>query len=80
MSSRNESRPEREIVRIDLTTGQKQVVAAATHREAEAIELTVDELEQRIAPTGAIPPGPTPPADFFRLAGNHNETLLTNDV
>jgi hypothetical protein len=78
MSNQNESRPEREIVRINLTTEQKQVVEAATHREAEAIELTVEELEQRIAPTGAIPTGPT--TSFFRLAGNHNETLLADDV
>ena len=80
MSSQDESRPEREFVRINLTTEQKQVVEAATDREAKAIELTLDELEQRIAPSGASLPGPTPPPDFFRLAGNHNETLLTSDV
>lgn len=56
------SRPN-EVVRIDLTPTQAQVVKAATGREAEALELTVQELEQRIAP---------------RLASNSNETLLTN--
>jgi tetratricopeptide (TPR) repeat protein len=49
------------IVRIDLTPEQKRQVQAATERDADAIELTVHELEQRIAP---------------RLATNHNEALL----
>ena len=49
------------IVRIDLTPDQKRQVQAATEREADAIELTVHELEQRIAP---------------RLSANHNESLL----
>jgi hypothetical protein len=51
-------------VRIDLTAEQKEIVKAATTRDAEALELTVQELEQRIAP---------------RLASNHNETLLVHD-
>ena len=50
-----------EIVRIDLTTSQKEQVKAKTGQQAEAIELTVQELEQRIAP---------------KLAANHNETFL----
>jgi hypothetical protein len=41
---------EKEIVRIDLTTEQKEQVKAATEKNAEAIELTVQELEARIAP------------------------------
>ena len=41
---------ESDIVRIDLTTEQKQQVKAATEKSAEAIELTVQELEARIAP------------------------------
>lgn len=41
---------EKEIVRIDLTTTQKQVVKKETGKDAEAIELTVSELEERIAP------------------------------
>lgn len=51
-----------EVVRIDLTPAQVQVVKGATGHEAEALELTVQELEQRIAP---------------KLASNNNETLLT---
>jgi hypothetical protein len=50
-----------ELIRIDLTTSQQQAVKAKTGRDAEAIELTVQELEERITP---------------RLAANHNETLL----
>jgi len=65
MSTNNEARPERELIRINLTAQQKDVVKAATNRDAEAIEFTAEELEKRIAP-------------FFRLAGNHNETLLVD--
>ena len=38
------------IVRIELTTEQKEQVKAVTERTADAIELTVQELESRIAP------------------------------
>jgi len=48
-------------VRINLTPDQAQQVKSAIGCDAEAIELTVQELEQRIAP---------------RLASNSNETLL----
>jgi len=41
---------ENEVVRIDLTAEQKEQVKAATEKSAEAIELTVQELEARIAP------------------------------
>jgi len=41
---------EKEIVRIDLTKTQKEVVKKETGKDAEAIELTVSELEERIAP------------------------------
>ena len=41
---------EKDIVRIDLTTEQKDQIKAATEKSAEAIELTVQELEARIAP------------------------------
>ena len=53
------------MVRIDLTPDQKQRVKAQTGRDAEAIELTVQELEARIAP---------------RLGANHNETFLVDDM
>ena len=39
-----------DIVRIDLTEEQKQQVKAVTEKTADAIELTVQELESRIAP------------------------------
>ena len=41
---------EKDIVRIDLTEAQKDQIKAATEKSVEAIELTVQELEQRIAP------------------------------
>ena len=41
---------ETDIVRIDLTTEQKEQVKAATDRSVDSIELTVQELEARIAP------------------------------
>jgi hypothetical protein len=41
---------EKEIVRIELTPEQKQLVKQEIGKEAEAVELTVSELEERIAP------------------------------
>ena len=41
---------EKEIVRIDLTPEQKQLIKQETGKEGEAVELTVKELEERIAP------------------------------
>ena len=38
-------------IRIELTDDQKAQVRKATGKEAEAVELTVDELEDRIAPS-----------------------------
>jgi hypothetical protein len=46
MSNENE----KEIVRIDLTPEQKEQVKSVTDKNAEAIELTVQELEARITP------------------------------
>jgi hypothetical protein len=37
--------------RIKLTPEQKAQVQAATGKEAEAVELSVEELEERIAPS-----------------------------
>jgi hypothetical protein len=48
------SNSEKEIVRIDLTEEQKEQVKAATEKNAAAIELTVKELESRIAPFAPI--------------------------
>lgn len=50
-------------VRIRFTDEQRALLRRATGREGEAIELRVEELEERIAP---------------RLAANHNETLLVD--
>jgi len=41
---------EPEIVRIDLTPEQKAQVKKEIGKDAEAVELTVNELEERIAP------------------------------
>ena len=41
---------EKGIVRIDLTNPQKLIVKKETGKDAEAIELTVAELEDRITP------------------------------
>ena len=37
-------------VRITLTPEQRAMVRQATNKDAEAIELTLEELEERIAP------------------------------
>ena len=37
--------------RIDLTPGQKATIRNATGKDAEAVELSVEELEARIAPS-----------------------------
>jgi hypothetical protein len=44
---------EQEIVRIDLTPEQKDLVKKETGKDADAVELTVSELEERIAPRPA---------------------------
>jgi hypothetical protein len=51
------------LIRIDLTHEQRRQVQGATGRAGQTIELTVEELEERIAP---------------KLAANHNETLLAD--
>jgi hypothetical protein len=42
-------------VRIELTPGQKAQVRAATGKDAEVVELSVEELEARIAPAQLKP-------------------------
>lgn len=49
------------LVRIDLTSDQRQQVRTTTGHDGEVIELTVTELEERVVP---------------KLASNHNETML----
>jgi hypothetical protein len=46
----------KEPVRINLTEEQKAEIRRQTGKDAEAVEFTVDELEERIAPTGKYPP------------------------
>ena len=45
---------EQEIVRIDLTPEQKQIIKQEIGKDGEAVELTVNELEERIAPLKMI--------------------------
>lgn len=40
----------KEIIRLDLTPEQKQLVQKQIGKEADAVELTLQELEERIAP------------------------------
>ena len=37
-------------IRIELTPEQKAKIRSATGKDAEAVELSVEELEERIAP------------------------------
>jgi hypothetical protein len=41
----------KEQFRINLTPEQKAQIQSATGKEAEAVELSVEELEERIAPS-----------------------------
>jgi hypothetical protein len=41
---------EKDMIRIDLTSEQKEQLKGSISKEADAIELTVKELEERIAP------------------------------
>jgi len=44
-------------IRIELTPAQKEQVRKATGKDAEAVELSVEELEDRIAPSVVIHKG-----------------------
>jgi uncharacterized small protein (DUF1192 family) len=46
----------KEQFRIKLTDEQKSQVKSATGKEADAVELSVEELEERIAPATLKPP------------------------
>jgi len=41
---------EQEIVRIEFTPEQKQLIKKEIGKDADALELTAQELEERIAP------------------------------
>ena len=51
----------KEPVRIELTEDQKKLILDATGKEASAIELTVEELEERVSPRKAGPTGASRP-------------------
>ena len=53
----------KQLVRLDLSQAQKDQIKQITSRDGDALELTVEELEERIAP---------------RISSNHNETLLAD--
>ena len=57
MSAQNE----KAVVRIDLTPEQQDRIKAATGKNIEALQMSPEDLEQRIAPS---------------LTSNHNETFL----
>jgi uncharacterized small protein (DUF1192 family) len=42
-------------IRIELTPEQKAKVRAVTGKDADAVELSVEELEERIAPVKKFP-------------------------
>ena len=42
-------------VKIDLTPEQKAAVRSATGKDTDSVELSVEELEARIAPVSVIP-------------------------
>lgn len=46
---------EQKHVRLELTEEQKAQVKAATGKDARALELNVEELEERIAPAKPFP-------------------------
>ena len=43
------------VVRIELTSAQQEQIKARTGKDAETLELTVEELEERIAPGRRLP-------------------------
>lgn len=45
---------DKETVRIELTPEQKQFIKKETGKDADAVELTVNELEERIAPRAVM--------------------------
>jgi hypothetical protein len=45
---------ENETVRLELTPEQKDLIKKQTGKDADAVELSVQELEERIAPTAFL--------------------------
>jgi Spy/CpxP family protein refolding chaperone len=44
---------DKKVVRLDLTDEQKAQIKQATGKQAEAVEFSVEELEERITPRAA---------------------------
>ena len=42
-------------IRIELTEDQKKKIRQATGKDAAAIQLSAEELEERVAPGGGVP-------------------------
>ena len=51
----NQERKDKNFIRIDLTPSQQAQVLDQTGKQADAIELTASELEERIAPKMMAP-------------------------
>ena len=45
---------DKKVVRLDLTSEQKEQVKQAIGKDAQAVELSVQELEERIAPRAGL--------------------------
>lgn len=41
-------------IRIELTADQQKIVREATGKNAQVLEFSIDELEERISPTGVV--------------------------
>ena len=50
--SQERPRSDQKNIRLELTEEQKAQIKAATGKDAKALELNAEELEQRIAPVG----------------------------
>jgi hypothetical protein len=49
------SKPRKNPVRIELTEEQQKKIREATGKDASTVELSAEELEERIAPRGFTP-------------------------
>ena len=47
----------RETFKLTLTSEQKEQIRKATGKDAQTLELSVEELEERIAPSTSTGPG-----------------------
>ena len=47
-------KPKKGRIRIELTAEQKEQIKQATGLEIPAVELTAEELEERVAPVGGL--------------------------